>query len=137
MTEPRLIDTNILLAYFTSDDPAKHEAAARLLSRLQQNEEQGLLTPLVVFETIFTLQRVFRRPKQEVSVALLSIFALDAIIFEERELFANALDVYASTSLSFADAYHVIVMRLRGIREIYSYDRGFDRFADIARIEPA
>jgi len=38
--------------------------------------------------------------------------------------------------MSFADAYNARYMEKKGIGEIYSYDRDFDRLERITRIEP-
>ena len=54
---PRFLDTNILLRYLTRDDEEKARRALALLLRVERGEEEVVTSPMVVFETIFTLQR--------------------------------------------------------------------------------
>ncbi|MDE3078107.1 MAG: PIN domain-containing protein, partial [Chloroflexota bacterium] len=48
----------------------------------------------------------------------------------------KALELYASTNVSFADAYNAIDMQEHGISEIYTWDTDFDRLPGIRRTEP-
>jgi|Deesub1362B_J571_1020462.scaffolds.fasta_scaffold18962_3 predicted nucleic acid-binding protein len=40
----------------------------------------------------------------------------------------------AGFKFDFVDAYNVLIMRKRGIREIYSLDEHYDVFRDIKRV---
>ena len=48
----------------------------------------------------------------------------------------EALQIYASSKLDFGDAMIAASMRLDGLATLYSYDRDFDRLADVTRLEP-
>ncbi len=56
----RFRDTNILIRYLTNDDPNKASLALALLDRVAEGAEQVATTPLVIFETIFLLQRTYK-----------------------------------------------------------------------------
>ncbi len=49
---PRLLDTNVLIRYFTRDDPAKGERALALLLRVEQGQAKLATTATVIFETV-------------------------------------------------------------------------------------
>jgi uncharacterized protein len=57
----RFLDTNILIRYLTNDDPDKAALALALLDRVAEGTEQVITTPLVIFETIFLMQRTYKR----------------------------------------------------------------------------
>jgi predicted nucleic acid-binding protein len=137
MNPAPLVDTNILLRFAAQDQPEMAALASRLLSRIGQGVEQAELAPLAIFEAVFTLQTFYRESRTAIRDILRGVLSLDSLRFDQREVCEVALDIYASTNLSFADSYHLSYMRHHGITEIYSWDRGFDRFADITRIEPA
>ena len=55
----------------------------------------------------------------------------------DKRVCIRALDLYAQHPfLDFADALGVAHMEARGISEILSYDRDFDRLPGVARVEP-
>jgi predicted nucleic acid-binding protein len=51
---PRLLDTNLLIRFFTRDDPPKADRVLGLLERVARGSERLVTTPVVVFETVFT-----------------------------------------------------------------------------------
>jgi predicted nucleic acid-binding protein len=48
----------------------------------------------------------------------------------------QVFDFYVDHNISFADALHASVTLSFKLKEIVSFDRGFDRVAGIRRIEP-
>ena len=65
------------------------------------------------------------------------ILTLRGLRLPQKRVYLEALDLYASSSfLDFEDALAVAHMRRQGIAEIVSYDRDFDRVADVQRAEP-
>ena len=58
---PRLLDTNALLHFFVeSIDAEKFRKAGSLMQRAVAGEESLVVTPVVLFELAFLLQRTFR-----------------------------------------------------------------------------
>ena len=55
--EGRFLDTNVLIGYLAGDDEQKAQKALGLLIRIEKGEEKGITSPLVIFETVFLLQR--------------------------------------------------------------------------------
>ncbi|MBM3132633.1 MAG: type II toxin-antitoxin system VapC family toxin [Chloroflexi bacterium] len=133
----RFIDTNLFLRYFTSDHEPKDKAVLELLKKVERNEEQVITTPLVIFETVFTLQSYYKVPRDEIRDLLDPILSLRGLRLEMKETVESALELYASQkSLSFADAFSVCYMRKKGLAQIYSFDADFDKIEGIERIEP-
>lgn len=132
----RFLDTNILLRYFTRDDEEKAQKALALLTRVERGEERVETSVLVVFETVYALQRLYRLPKLRVSELLTPILSLRGLHLLGKSLYIDALDLYASNNVSYADAYNAVYMKARGMSEIYSWDSNFDKLEGIARVEP-
>lgn len=136
VVNPRFLDTNILLRYLTRDDEEKAAAALALLIRVQQGVEEVVTSPLVIFETVFTLQRSYHAPKQQVRALIEPIVALRGLRLPQKNLYRRTFDLYAGSPLSFADAFNVASMEQQGLTEIYSWDGDFDSVQGIARVEP-
>jgi predicted nucleic acid-binding protein len=132
----RFLDTNVLLRYFTNDDPAKAQAALALLQRVERGDERVIVSPMVVFEVVFTLQRGYKMPKADIRRLFWRILALRDVQLAEKAIFKAAFDLYVDKNISFADAYHAAWMQRRNVTEVYSWDREFDRVPGLTRIEP-
>lgn len=132
----RFLDTNILLRHFTQDEPDQSPRCTRFLLRIEQGELRVRTADTVIFETVFTLQRFYRQPKAKVRDLLLPVIDLPGIVLPGKRRYQRAFDLYVERNLSFADAYHAALMEGLGLREIVSFDRGYDRVAGLTRIEP-
>jgi len=132
----RFIDTNVFLRYLTGDDEKKAQNTLALLKRLEQNQEKATTNLLVIFETIFTLERFYKVDRGEVRHLLQPILELRGLKFREADTVIDALSIYTGKNIPFADAFNAAYMRANNLKEIYSYDEDFDRFEDIIRIEP-
>jgi predicted nucleic acid-binding protein len=137
MIAPRLLDTNPLLRYLSRDDEAKARRALALLLRVERGEEVVVATPMVIFETVFTLQSFYRMPRADIRDRVGAIIRMRGLQLAQKRTYGRALDLYAShTFLSFADAFNAAFMHDRGITELYTWDEDFDRLTDITRREP-
>jgi predicted nucleic acid-binding protein len=133
---PRFVDANVFLRYFTGSDPAKAERARQLLERVERGEEKVTTDTLVVFETVFTLERSYKVPKPQVREMIADIFSLPGIQLRGKRLCFDALDLYVAKNVSYVDAYIATSMKARGLTEIYSWDSDFDKLPGIRRVEP-
>ncbi len=132
----RFIDTNVFLRYLTADDERKARRALALLKRVEGNDERVATSSLVIFEIVFTLESYYSMPRERVSSLVLPLVELRGLQLDNKDVFREALGLYASGRLSFADAYNASLMRKKGLGEIYSYDRDFDRLEGIRRVQP-
>ncbi len=132
----RFLDTNILLRYLTKDDERKASRALLLLSKVERGEEKVVTSPMVIFETVFTLQKRYRVPRDQIRDSLQDILSLRGFQLVNKHLYQRALDLFASKNVSFADAFNAIYMRSQGLSEIYSWDADFDKLEGFDRLEP-
>ncbi len=130
------LDTNILLRFLTRDDEGKAQQALDLLLRIERGEEKVITSPLVIFETIYTLQRLYKVPRQLIRDQILSIISLRSLHLPDKNLYHRAFDLYVTKNISFADAYNAVYMQAEEVSHIYSWDRDFDKIDGITRLEP-
>jgi predicted nucleic acid-binding protein len=133
---PRFLDTNVLLRYFTTSDPGKAQRAKVLLDRVERGDEKVVTSLLVVFETVFTLQRTYKVPRVQIRDLVGDVISLPSVQLAQKSRCLAALDLYVEKNISFVDAYNVLYMQSRGLAEVYSWDTDFDRIAGIVRLEP-
>jgi len=130
------LDTNILLRFLTRDDEGKAQQALDLLLRVERGEEKVITSPLVIFETIYTLQSFYKVPRQLIKEQILSIISLRSLHLPDKNLYHRAFDLYVTKNISFADAYNAVYMQAEEVSHIYSWDRDFDKIDGITRLEP-
>lgn len=132
----KFLDTNILIRYFTKDNEKKAYDVLRLLKRIERNEEKVIVSPVVIFEVIFTLQSFYKLPREEIKELVLPILNLRGLKIPFKSVFEKALEMFPQVNISFADIFNYYFMIEEGIKEIYSYDEDFDKFEGVKRLEP-
>ncbi len=137
----KFLDTNIILRYLTRDDPEKAEACYQLFQRVNGGEETLITCEAIVAEVVYVLRSPragYGLNRDEIRARLIPILMLRGLRLPQRQLYVNALNIYASsTSFDFEDAIAVAHMQRHDIDEIISYDKDFDSFPGIERLEPA
>lgn len=130
-----LLDTNVLLRYLTNDDPRKAARVEQLFRRAQRGELTLHLTDLCLAELVWTLESYYELPRGDIAGKLRTILNTDGLEADDETIWLDALHRYETTRVDLVDAYHAaIATKLK--REVVSYDRDFDQFADVRRVEP-
>ena len=132
----RFLDTNVFLAYFTRDDEVKAQKALALLKRIERGEERVETSLPVIFENVFTLQRRYGVPRQKIKALLLPILRLRGLKLPSKTLCIAALDLFVERNISYVDAFNALYVQAKGMKEVYSWDKDFDRIEGITRVEP-
>ena len=130
------VDTNILLRYLTRDDEQKALRALNLLMKVERGEEKVITSSLVIFETIFTLQRFYKVPRPRIKELILPIISLRGLQLPGKNVYYHAFDLYITKNISFADAYNAAYMLSEKVPNVYSWDTDFDKIEGINRLEP-
>jgi predicted nucleic acid-binding protein len=130
------LDTNIFVRHLTQDHPDQSPRATAYLGRIERGELQVRTFDTIVFETVYVLQHSYQQPKAAIRDALLPLLELPGIVLPGKRRFRRVFDYYVDRNISFADAYHVVLMERLKMSEAVSFDREFDRIQGITRVEP-
>ena len=136
----KFVDTDIILRYLTRDDPKKAEGCYQLFQRANSGEEILLVSEAIIAEVVYVLRSWragYGLGREEIRARLIPILSLRGLRLPQKQLYFDALNIYASsTSFDFEDAVAVAHMQHQGINEIFSYDKDFDAYPGIDRLEP-
>jgi predicted nucleic acid-binding protein len=135
MSRP-FLDTNVLLRHLLADELEQSPRATACLARIEQGEFVVRTSDLVVFETVFTLQRQYRRSKAEIREAVLALLELPGILLPGKRHYRRVFELYVDDNLPFADAYHVVLVQRLGMGRILSFDKDFDGIPGLERVAP-
>jgi predicted nucleic acid-binding protein len=132
-----LLDTNVLLRHVLQDHPDHSPRATALFSSIEQGERAVRIADTVVFEAAFTLEKVYRVPREAIRDALQPILDLPSVVLPGKRLFAEVFSLYvANPGLSFADCYHLSLTKQLGLRSIVSFDQRLGSVSGVTRSEP-
>lgn len=135
MMTATFLDTNVILRHLLQDDPEQSPKATAFLIRIERGELKVRASELVIFETVFTLQRRYQQPKARIREILLPLLLLPGILLPGKRGWMKVFNTYVDLNLSFADAYHVVLMEKLKLSEIATFDTDFDRVSGIKRVE--
>ena len=119
------------------------EGCKSLLERLEIKEGKAkekvyttLVTPAVFY---FILENREGLSKEKLTKAILSMRALNITFLPlgDGAIMEEAARLAEKKGVDFDDALNALVMREKGIREIYALDQHYDRFEWVKRIVPA
>lgn len=132
----KLLDTNILIRFLTRDHKIKAERCKKLLENAVSGKIQLFVSDLTLAEVVWVLEKFYKCGKPDIRLKIEAILNTSNLIFQNKDLISESIILYDMHNIDFIDAYHLVLMRLKGLKEIYSYDTDFDIFEEIERKEP-
>lgn len=129
------IDTNVIVRFLTNDIPDQAAALNTILA-MEHGEIRGIVAGEVVAEAVFVLSRTYNASRAFVRESLTAILEMPACHLSNKESYLRALEAFEQTGLPFIDCLLVEHMKREHVATILSFDKDFDRFPGIARVEP-
>jgi predicted nucleic acid-binding protein len=130
------LDTNIFLRHLRGDHADFSPRATALLQRIEQGSLKVRTADTVIFETVFTLERRYKQSKEAIRDAFLPLIELSGIELPGKRRFRQVFGYYIEKNISFADAYHAVLVESLRLTQIISFDRDFNRIPALTRVEP-
>ncbi len=132
----RAIDANIILRFVTADHPEMSPRCRDLFARVQKGDEAVFLPEAALSDAVWTLRSFYDWPVDRICAFLGHLLALQGIEMQRKELILDAMVLFEQQGVDFSDALIAAEMAVADVRGIYSYDRHFDRVAEVERVEP-
>ncbi|MBU1110939.1 PIN domain-containing protein [Patescibacteria group bacterium] len=130
----KTLDTNLLIRFFTQDNPAQADAVEKLLRKAAKDEL--LLPDIIIAEIVWVLLSFYELEKEEVIEKLEGLFSLENVKMNRNTL-KRTIDLYRRYNISFTDAYlAAYTLEEEKSDQIYSFDRGLDKVKEITRLKP-
>lgn len=131
----KFLDTNIILRYLLADHPKQSPKAKKFLEKVERDEEKVITTALVIAEAVYVSEST-GAGRKKISEALLKIIGLPGLQLANKQNFAKVFALYQKKNIDFVDAYHAVFAWQKGLKEIISFDKDFDKVAGLVRKEP-
>jgi len=93
----------------------------------------------VIPDAVYVLSspRLYAVSREDIRDMLQTLIHLAGFIVDNKPALLRALDLHADSHLDFGDAFSLGSMGNIGSGTLYSFDRDFEAFSAIQRLEPA
>ena len=122
MRDKVLLDANIIVRFFEGDKAFHYEQSVAIIRDISTGKTKALLLDLIIAEIIYVTRRIYKREKSEIADVLKEIISMPFLYVENQPLLFNALEIYASTNIDFADAMLCAKKQLEGYK-VLSFDK--------------
>jgi predicted nucleic-acid-binding protein len=116
-----VLDTNVILRYLLSDDSEQSPRATVLMEKIENGREGAELPAVVVTELVWTLNKFYKVPRDEIVGKLTQILGFRGVVGAEKRLIIEALTLYSQSRADFVDCFLAAKSR-RGGLTVYSFD---------------
>lgn len=130
-----LLDTNVLVRFLTNDDPRKADRCETLFRRAAKGEVTLRLSDVCLAELVWTLESYYQLERKDIADKITAVLNTRGFEAENATLWLDAMRRYAESKVDMIDAFHA-AMAAQASLPVCSYDRDFDQFRDVQRIEP-
>jgi predicted nucleic-acid-binding protein len=122
------LDTNVLVRYFTFDDPAQTTRAIEVMDSLTA-EQPGFISLVVVAELVWVLDSAYKLTKSEIVGCLELLLRGKEVIVQDAELAWQALTSFKKTGSSYSDCLIERIGHAAGCHYTLTFDRNAARTA--------
>lgn len=96
------LDTNVVVRYFTHDDPGQTRAALKVMDSLTP-ANPGFVSLVVLAELVWVLDSFFRTTRSEIVQTLETLLASKELVIEQAETAWQALGKFKESNCEYAD----------------------------------
>ena len=126
----KVIDANLILRYLLGDPEAGR------VEKLLKSKVKLLLSDVILAEIVWVLDSYYKWDRSKVVESLILLVKLPSIACNKFLLVETLMILKQQSSFDFADAYSIALMKISKIKDIYSFDKDFDKVLEVNRLEP-
>jgi predicted nucleic-acid-binding protein len=113
------LDTNILVRYFTQDEPLQAAQATEVIERRLSEQDPGFISIVAMAETVWVLERHYRFTNSQIAAAIERMLRVDTLIVESEQQVFEAMTGRGT----FADALIGALCAKAGCSRVLTFDR--------------
>lgn len=117
------VDTNIFLRYLTNDDPVSADGIEKIFQNAAKGKVRLVTNSMVMAEIIWVLESYYERSKEDIEVMITKILNTEGLEVKELIILIQAINLYVSKNIDFADAYNIIYMKDNKLTHILTLDK--------------
>lgn len=127
-------DTNVFIRFLLNDDKKLSRLAREIITGCEEGKYILVIVPASILEIVWLLNSFYRLPKAETIDKIEGLCNLNNLHIVDKQIIIEALQIYKEKNIDFIDAFFVANMETLKIKEIFSFDRDFDKIRGIKRM---
>ena len=129
------IDTNVWLRFFLNDNAALSEKARKIIAGAKDGNHILITDSAMLLELAWVLFSFYKQKKEETINILNKILAAFYVEVLDKETAKQMTEYYSQHNMDIIDCYLLSQMSRQNIKEVFSFDRDFDKIKTIKRRE--
>ena len=117
------LDTNVLVRYFTQDDPQQFRKATELIEGRLIESNPGFISLVALMETIWVLTRSYGFGTPAIAKAIERMLQADTLVVQNEQEVFTAMTMMRTGQSSFADALIGALPAWAGCETTLTFDR--------------
>jgi len=118
-----LIDTNILVRYFTNDIPEKAAAVKKLLLKAKNNEIIIVIQSIIIAELIWVFESFYKLKKEKIVNVINALLNTPGIDIINKSTILKAIEIYSSKNVDYIDANVMAFAIINNINTVITFDK--------------
>jgi predicted nucleic-acid-binding protein len=117
------LDTNVLARLFIDDDPAQAPSARSFVAGRCSKQDPAFVDRVALCELVWVLMYSHGYGRAEIARIIRRLLDSEEIVLEDADAIGEALSVFSSRNVDFADALIGAVNLARGCKATATFDR--------------
>ena len=124
----KALDTNVLVRFLVKDDEQQAETIYRIFKQAESDKEALFVPLLVVLETIWVLESVYKIPRQEILGSINELVLMPILEFEAQSAILSFVSSALETKMDLSDLLIANSARFSGCECVLIFDKRASNF---------
>jgi predicted nucleic-acid-binding protein len=124
----KALDTNVLIRFLVRDDEQQAETIYRIFKEAESGKEVFFVPLLVVLETVWVLESVYKIPRQEILDSINELILMPILDFEAQPAILSFVSSARETKMELSDLLIAHSAKFSGCECILTFDKRASNF---------
>ena len=124
----KALDTNVLVRFLVRDDERQAETIYRIFKQAESDKEVFFVPLLVVLETVWVLESVYKIPRQEILYSINELILMPILEFETQSAILNFVSSARETKMDLSDLLIAHSAKFSGCECVLIFDKRASNF---------
>jgi predicted nucleic-acid-binding protein len=124
----KALDTNVLVRFLVRDDKRQAETIYRVFKKAESDREVFFVPLLVVLETVWVLESVYKIPRQEILDSVNELILMPILKFETQPAILNFISSARETKMDLSDLLIAHSAKFSGCECVLTFDKRASNF---------
>ena len=124
----KALDTNVLVRFLVKDDKRQAETIYRVFKQAESEKELFFVPLLVVLETVWVLEFVYKIPRQEILDSVNELILMPILKFESQSAILNFVSSAREIKMDLSDLLIAHSAKFSGCERVLTFDKRASSF---------